>query len=1313
MRAVVAATYPGTVSPLRGLDPFGEAERDVWQGRETERDELAKMVTADGFRAGLVFGEPGAGKTSLVRAGLIPHLRDHGIVALACEDLVQPAASFAAGLSAFGIQPQAAEQPIAFATRAVAAAVAGQQFVFVVDDVDLLCADDHAANELSDLFARVVSRSGGRARFLFVCASERMHVLGVLERRTGSLFPPSTRYELPRLTVAAGTKILDRVLSLSGVAANPALAEAAVQGINRGQPVLPADLQIAAMAMRDLKIADAAALQKLGGATELEGAWLVEACKATGNERSALRLCAELAAQPGARPGDAVVRRINLDQGYATQAFTVLEQRGVIVRGDANGTSWMLRHEVLYPRIRELTAPARAAARRAFDLLGSKTQSKERLRLGELRKLKSEGIAPVTPAELDVVARSKRHYMTIAGGIAAVPIVILILIWISMKGRVYFDLEPRAGGERVVVRGGRAGLHSFFWLPGGFGSEIADTGLTRAMVAPEAWKKIEGHDLGDSRGDWDGQLASLMAPQLAGLIEYATTGGDATLDALKKAAKDPEDLAELLGSLRPISRGGPAEVALVEAALNQPSPGIKTASPAVQRAAVAVAGGAAQRRADVYKDTLSKALVSSDPELRRIAFALVRSLGDRGRTLFSDALALEPEQDIKRELMVEVSTASATEDAPSATTALAVLTDLHATPPQREHAKAQIKLALQKDPVAMATALTGLVGNDHAQPDVRVYAIDTLYELEPMPKVPGLVDAARFAYGSHSTAVRAAALPLYAKVDPVRAGGELADLLDDKKQEKPVRIAEALAWGEVAASNKDAASNALDRMLKEEDTEIRAAAAAGSGKVGRVYQDRLVKMAKAESYPVRIGAAQGLAASVESGGNPGVGVEGILQMWREKGRPRRDAVKVFAHLARKKPQFVQDYLYQAAHVQDDPGLHPIAVEGLCNGALSGNADARRNLGHSVDDPSAEVRKLVMQCVANGPDPAKNNGGIAQKLAKDPDGEIRADAARVLALSVAKGAKTGGGIAEALVTLLDDPDRDVRLIAIHSLAVLGAEAPKTAGPTMSRLFEHADEGEKLALLRTAKAIGAAELIARAIADSSALVRVEAVDAALSAGIRASATLSAALADSDPQVRRAALEKLAAQKDKLAADVMERSLALAVRDPDPDLSQLALTTIARVAPKETVVARLHRSLSSRAERERAQAAAAAIGLVDRDATLSVQLLEPLLDDPSHDVRVAMLPAIAAAYAKTNTPEKLADLLEDSETNAMRRLTAAAAFVTLSHTETGFAAAEAALAKIIANGAPMARATAKLVKGLLDGKADGMAFLQELVP
>jgi hypothetical protein len=97
----------------------------------------------------------------------------------------------------------------------------------------------------------------------------------------------------------------------------------------------------------------------------------------------------------------------------------------------------------------------------------------------------------------------------------------------------------------------------------------------------------------------------------------------------------------------------------------------------------------------------------------------------------------------------------------------------------------------------------------------------------------------------------------------------------------------------------------------------------------------------------------------------------------------------------------------------------------------------------------------------------------------------------------------------------------------------------------------------------------------------------------------------------------------------------------------------------------------------------------------------------------VRVAMLPALAAAYAKTNEPEKLAGILRDSETNAMRRLVVAAAFVTLAKTDAGRAATESALGKLVKDGPPLARQMARLVGGLIGAKADGMSFLQTLIP
>ena len=64
-------------------------------------------------------------------------------------------------------------------------------------------------------------------------------------------------------------------------------------------------------------------------------------------------------------------------------------------------------------------------------------------------------------------------------------------------------------------------------------------------------------------------------------------------------------------------------------------------------------------------------------------------------------------------------------------------------------------------------------------------------------------------------------------------------------------------------------------------------------------------------------------------------------------------------------------------------------------------------------------------------------------------------------------------------------------------------------------------------------------------------------------------------------------------------------------------------------------------------------------------------------------------------------------------MRRIVVAAAFITLSRTDAGRAASEATLTKVSKDGPPMARAIAKLTLGLITARADGMAFLQELVP
>jgi WD40 repeat protein len=62
--------------PYRGLLPFGEADAEVFRGRERLAAELAARLAARVTRGGLVVvtGAAGAGKSSLLRAGLLPIL---------------------------------------------------------------------------------------------------------------------------------------------------------------------------------------------------------------------------------------------------------------------------------------------------------------------------------------------------------------------------------------------------------------------------------------------------------------------------------------------------------------------------------------------------------------------------------------------------------------------------------------------------------------------------------------------------------------------------------------------------------------------------------------------------------------------------------------------------------------------------------------------------------------------------------------------------------------------------------------------------------------------------------------------------------------------------------------------------------------------------------------------------------------------------------------------------------------------------------------------------------------------------------------
>lgn len=1314
------ATYPGTVTPLRGLNAFAESERDVLFGRDVERDELARLVTSEGFRAGLLYGEPGVGKTSLLRAGLVPHLRDHGVVALVCDDIRYPADAFAYQVQqATGLAPTEGERPVAFLSRVLSQALEGQLYLFILDEVDrvLESADDRVIGELGDLFARVVTRSGGRARFLFSCASASVHLFGLLEKRTGSLFPPSSRFLLERMQPQEAALVLDRTLALAGVVADQTLANSVVEALSRDGAILPADLQIAALALRELGVTSPDQIGRIGGATELERLWISASAAASGDENLALRLLAEIALPRGGSFSPSwAATRAGIDPARAPQAFAAMADKGLvraIPNADTGDTDYELTHPILQPRVREVAAPARMSARRAFELLGSKAAEGKRLGLREWWALRRERITPSTPDEVEVVARSKRFFLIVAGAVAAVPVILIIVMWISLSGSYYLDTARAEGdgSERVVVRAGKPSLSGFFWLPGSpsYGSVVADTGFTRSMLTDDAWDQVRAGELG---GDLDGggfvdQALSTLEPRTRHLIGYAAGNDPAALRELKSSAKDPDATVRVLEALRPIARGSDDEVQYIETLLSAPSP-------AVRAAALSVAQDATRRGSKGYGKTLAAQLASEDAEERRQAFSAVQSLAPAvGKKLFADALENNPDPVARRELLAVV-TAGAAQAAPSADTAKSVLANKDIGAGTREKARELLRRAFATDANAASQAAAELAADGKAPVEDRVLALELLFDHAPEEVFTTILPDVKLTRRAKSEPVRAAALPLHARIAPKDASADLALMLD-KKQTEAMRVAATLAWGEIAKTKDKAAQGALETLIKDSSSVIRAAAARAYGNVGRPAQSELAKMVKKEGLSVAVGAAYGLANSAEQGASAGVAVGGILQLWKRKGRSRREAAIVFARMARDKKSVrsVYSYLASAARSKDDPRLHPVAAEGLCNAMVSGYKRAQRDVLRAASDESLEVRRIAVNCVADHPEFESTATAVATELIDDSSVDIRTEAARVLA-KLAEDEKASAKVGEGLSKMIRDSSRDVRVIALRALASMGDRAPAGSAAALVKAFDSADPAEKLELLEAARSIGAADIVSVAMADPSPLVRVAAIDTAISTGTEVAPSLNAALTDDDPSVRRAALERLAVEKDKLDQAAIDRALALAVHDDDPAIGDVALTTFARIGQTKLVVEQLGAGLASRSEAERARVARACMGLVDRgDAKRAVELLEPLITDGSHDVRTAAMAPLAAGYAATNSPEQLAELLRSSETRAMRRLVAAAAFVMLARTDAGRDASIAGLKQVAQGASPMVAMTARLTLGLIESGADGIAFLASIAP
>jgi formylglycine-generating enzyme required for sulfatase activity len=418
---------PPQPPPFRRLRSFTERDRDRFFGRDREVTHLLDHVLQ--LPAVIYTAPSGVGKTSLLRAGLLPRLEalgGDGIYVACRAGSGDPSAAILAALG--GDATSLAEAWAPPAPRPT-----GRR-VLVIDQIEALLANDETATD-AILQALLGGGVAGDERDQAIVISVREDFLGRLVDRLQPYAPSLTILRLPPLTPAGARDALVRPLAarrltidddlLAQLLADLAAAAASLgaeMGWGATQAVYPPHLQLAGARLHEALPDDASTLtlrqyQHLGGIDEIVRGHLTHVLESE-LARDQVPVARELfkhlitPAQTRAAPTEAELIATVAAPTRAEDTTAVLEalrQHGLVVRL-ARGhreASWELIHDSLIPRIQAWMDDHDLERRRALEMLRhhtrqSRPEAPSLLAASELRALRA------TPDVVEVVEREWR-----------------------------------------------------------------------------------------------------------------------------------------------------------------------------------------------------------------------------------------------------------------------------------------------------------------------------------------------------------------------------------------------------------------------------------------------------------------------------------------------------------------------------------------------------------------------------------------------------------------------------------------------------------------------------------------------------------------------------------------------------------------------------------------------------------------------------------------------------------------------------------------------------------------------------------------
>lgn len=214
-------------NPYKFLDYFEESDEPSFAGRNQDIAEVLSKIGAN--RTLVLFGRSGLGKTSLLKAGVFPRLRERGFLPVYARTLTDPLADLRAALeaeaTALQVEP-AMEEGDGGLRPLVAALATGRTLVIVLDQFEelftLFRKREDARNEFIDGLADLVDEHALRLRVVLSLREDYLAELEAFRRRLPNLL--ESRYRLGPLTAFGAREAIVRPLKYQRIEYSQALA---------------------------------------------------------------------------------------------------------------------------------------------------------------------------------------------------------------------------------------------------------------------------------------------------------------------------------------------------------------------------------------------------------------------------------------------------------------------------------------------------------------------------------------------------------------------------------------------------------------------------------------------------------------------------------------------------------------------------------------------------------------------------------------------------------------------------------------------------------------------------------------------------------------------------------------------------------------------------------------------------------------------------------------------------------------------------------------------------------------------------------